>query len=87
MSEIERSEWRVNIEKAVEALSAKSDKISGDVAAIRRAVIGEEEFGHTGLVARVDRMQQWQVKQDLRAAAIGGGSAVVVLLAKIWLGH
>jgi hypothetical protein len=37
MSELERSEWRVNIEKAVEALSAKSDKISGDVAAIRRA--------------------------------------------------
>lgn len=61
--------------------------IEDDIKAIKRAVIGDDEYKTEGLIPRLEKIESWRRKQDLRVAAIGGGAAVVVLLLKLVLQH
>jgi len=41
-----------------------------DVGLIRRAVIGEKDSGHVGLVNQMTNLQGWRRKMDLRVSVI-----------------
>ena len=51
-----------------------------DVQEIKHAVVGNEKFGHEGLVARVTRLEQYREADKKRWAMIYGGAAVVAYI-------
>lgn len=53
-------------------------ELKDDVLDIKRAVIGDPKFGQVGLVRRVQRIEEKQMKLFLKIAAIGAGMGGVV---------
>lgn len=55
-----------------DALCKKVDAMSSDIAAIKSAVIGHEEYGHKGLVTRMSIVERCLFILALIAVALGG---------------
>lgn len=62
--------------------STKLEQIAEDVREIKLAVKGDSSIGMTGLVEDVRELKSWRNSIDLRVASIGGGAAVLVMIAK-----
>lgn len=48
-----------------------------DVAAVKKAVIGDEAYGQVGLVHRVTALEAWRGKVMIQIAAVSGAAAVI----------
>ena len=65
--------------------SEQIGKLLEDVALIKRAVVGEEMTGHSGLVAEVRDLKNWRSKLDLRVASVTGGVMILGFVIKyLW---
>lgn len=62
-----------------ENLCRKVDSLSADIAAIKSAVIGHEEYGHRGLVARMSIVERCLYVLALIAVALGGERMIKLL--------
>lgn len=60
----------------------QTDQLVEDVAAIKRAVIGEEKTGQKGLVKRMEIIEIWKDSITIRIATISGGLFVVGIIAR-----
>jgi hypothetical protein len=55
-----------------DALRTKVDQMSADIADIKSAVIGHEQYGHRGLIARMSIVERCLFVLALIAVALGG---------------
>ena len=66
-------------------VKAQLDRIEHDTSRIARAVFGEPEAGHQGLVHDMNVMKEFKEKTTLKAAGVAGGVTVAAFAIKsVW---
>lgn len=60
-------------------------QLINDVAEIKTAIVGNSKLGIEGLSKRVDSLEKWRTKLNLRIAFWSGAGTLIVFLAKAGL--
>jgi hypothetical protein len=63
----------------------QEEQLINDVHEVKSAIVGNEKFGQIGLVARMDRIENWRVRIDLRIAMVAGATTAVIAFGRYLL--
>ncbi len=87
LTEEQRGEWRVKMDKDMTTMKEGLGAVKGDVSEIKNAIIGNSKYRQLGIMERMEKAEAWQTNATLRVMFLAGAISGAAEVLKYFLKH